>query len=154
MRNRAIHNKRGFSLVEISIALFLVFFLVGIVMAAKGRIVAAQGAHTITEMQSILDGARQFYLQNNRWPNNIAEVQTFLPKIPTNNLFGNAYNVSPSGNVFMVNTIVPYNSINTMRDGRFVVISNTGSANLVQLSTTIPMDNKIGRLQYEQAWVH
>ena len=152
MRNTAIHNNRVFSLVEIAIAMIISLCLISIISAAKGRIVAAQGAHTITEMQSILEGARQFFLLNNRWPNNMTELRTSLPKIAVNNLFGNAYNVVPSGDVFYVNTIVPYNSVNLIKDGRFAVISNTGSASLVQLSTTIPMDTKIGRLQYEQAW--
>ena len=156
MRNRAILNKRGFSLLEVSIALFLLLFFVGVISAVQGRVVAAQGAHTMVEMQTILDSARQFYLQNNRWPNSMTELQTFWPKIKTNNVFGNPYNVatSVSGSTFTVNTVVPYKSMNVIKSGRFVVISDTGSANLVQLSATLPMDTKIGWLQYEQTWVH
>ena len=154
MRNTAIHNNHGFSLLELCIAVFLVFFFMGVISAVKGRVIAAQGAHTITEMQSILDGARQFFLSNNRWPNNMTELKTMLPNIPTNNLFGNTYNLTPNGTTFKVTTIVPYNSANIIKDGRFAVISDTGSANLIQLTTTIPMDTKIGRLQYEQTWVH
>ena len=61
---------------------------------------------------------------------------------------------SVSGSTFTVNTVVPYKSMNVIKSGRFVVISNTGSANLVQLSATLPMDTKIGWLQYDQTWVH
>ena len=154
MRNTAIHNNHGFSLLELCIAVFLVFFFMGVISAVKGRVIAAQGAHTITEMQSILDGARQFFLSNNRWPNNVIELRTVLPNIPTNNLFGNVYSITPNGTIFVVTTVVPYKSVNITKDGRFAVISDTGSANLIQFTTTIPMDNRIGRLQYEQTWVH
>jgi len=154
IRNTAKHGCRGFSLLELTIAVFLMLFLLGIVSAVKGRILAAQGARTRIEMEAILDAARQFYLQNNRWPNNITELKTFLPNIPTNNVFGNVYNVAPNGGIFMVNTVAPYKSLNVIKNGRFVVVSDTGTANLIQLSSTIPMNTKMGRLRYEQTWIH
>jgi len=154
MRNTAKYSQTGFSLTELVIAVFLLFFLIGIVSAVQGRILGAKGARTMIEMEAILDSARQFYSQNNRWPNNMTELRTFWPRIQANNVFGNPYNVAPMGGTFTVNTVVPYKSVNVIKSGRFVVISDTGLANLIQLSSSIPMNTKIGRLQYEQTWVH
>jgi len=154
MRNTAIHNSRGFSVLELTIAVFLLFFIFAITTAVKGRVTAAQGVRTMIEMQAILDAARQYYLANNQWPNTMAQLKTLLPNIQANNVFGNVYNLVPNGNVFTVNTVVPYKSVNAIESGRFVALSDTGSANLVQLSTPIPMNSQIGRLQYEQTWIH
>ena len=158
MRNTAKHDRMGLTTVELVIAVFLLLFLMGIISAVQGRVQAAKGAHTIIEMESILDSARQFYLQNNRWPNNMTEVRTFLPNISLNaggvafNIFGNPYNVAPNGVTFTVNTVVPYKSVNAIRSGRFIVVKDNGSADLIQLFSTIPMNTKIGRLQYEKNW--
>ncbi len=153
MRNTAIHNKSGYSLLELSIAVFLMLLLFGIIPVAQGRILAARGARTIIEMQAVLDSAKRFYIQNNRWPADTDELKTFLPDYSIKNVFGNDYNLVPNGAIYSINTIVPYKSVNVIKNGRFVVISDTGSANLIQLSTTIPMGNKIGRLQYEKTWI-
>ena len=154
MRNMAILNKSGFSLLEICIAMFLLLFFVGVISAVQGRIVAARGAKTMTEMQSILDAARQYYTINNAWPTSIAQVQTVLANVPTNNVFGNVYTIGTAGNSFYVSTIVPTKSVNAIKDGRFAVISNIGVNETITLSTTIPIDTKTGRLQYEKTWVH
>ena len=153
-RNTAINNFSGFSLLELVIAVFLIAVLFGILPVAQGRITAAKGARTVIEMQAILDAAQQFYSQNNRWPNDMTELKTFLPRISANNVFGNVYNVIPNGGIYTVNTIVPYKSVNVIKNGRFVVISDTGTANLVQMSSPIPMNTKTGRMQYGQTWIH
>ncbi len=150
----AILGKDGFSLLEVSIAMFLLLFFVGVISAVQGRIVAAQGAKTMTEMQSILDAARQYYTINNTWPTTIVQIQTVLTNAPTNNVFGNAYTIGTSGNSFNVSSSAPVNSVNAIKDGRVAIISNVGVNETITLSTTIPIDTKIGRLQYEQTWVH
>lgn len=150
MRNTAKHGLKGLTTIELVIAVFLLLVLMGVISAIQGRVLAAKGAHTVIEMEAILDSARQFYLQNSRWPNNLTELQSVLPKIPLNNVFGNPYNVTPNGATFTVNTRVPYRSVNAVRNGRFIVVQDTGSADLIQLFSTIPIDTKIGRLLYEK----
>ena len=156
MRNMAILNKNGFSLLEVSIAMFLLLFFVGVISAVQGRIVAARGAKTVTEMQSILEAAREYYITQNppAWPTTLIQIQTVFTNVPTNNVFGNAYTIGTTGNSFFVSTVVPANSVNAIKDGRFAVVLNVGANETINLSTTIPMDTKIGRLQYEQTWVH
>ena len=156
MRSMARRNNYGFTYLELSIAVLLLSILLGIVSATKGRIAAAQGERTVTEMQSILTAAREYYPQNsNTWPSTMSQLQTFLPNIVINaagnasNVFGYQYVLVNNGATFAVQTKVPSKATNLIREGSFAsILNNDGVTSNIQCVTTSPFDTSVGRLQY------
>lgn len=158
MRSMARRNNYGFTYLELSIAVLLLSILLGIVSATKGRIAAAQGERTVTEMQSILTAAREYYPQNsNTWPSTMSQLQTFLPNIVINaagnasNVFGYQYVLVNNGATFAVQTKVPSKSTNLIRRGSLAsILNDDGVSSNIQCVTTSPVDTSVGRLQYEK----
>ena len=158
MRSMARCNNYGFTYLELSIAVLLLSILLGIVSATKGRIAAAQGERTVTEMQSILTAAREYYPQNsNTWPSTMSQLQTFLPNIVINvagnasNVFGYQYVLVNNGATFAVQTKVPSKSTNLIRGGSLAsILNDDGVSSNIQCVTTSPVDTSVGRLQYEK----
>ena len=160
MRSMARFNNYGFSCIELAIAMLLVILLMGIVSAVKGRLAAAQGERTVTEMQGILNAAREYYSQNNNtWPSTMTQLQTFIPHIivnaagNANNVFGNQYVLVNSGSTFAVQTTVPSKVTNLIKGGSLAsILSDNGVTSNIQCVTITPIDSSVGRLQYDKKY--
>lgn len=158
MRSMARLNNYGFSFIELAIAMLLVILLMGIVSAVKGRLAAAQGERTVTEIQGILNAAREYYSQNNNtWPSTMAQLQTFIPHIVVNaagnanNIFGNQYVLVNNGSTFAVQTTVPSKATNLIKGGSFAsILNDNGVSSNIQCTTTAPIDASVGRIQYDE----
>jgi len=81
--NTSLSKCNGFSLLEITIVLIIISILLSAVIPVLSRSYLEKAANkTALDMASIQDASRKFYIDNNRWPDTIAELQaanTYLP---------------------------------------------------------------------------
>ncbi len=110
-RNTSTNNKRGFSLIELCIALgILVILTSSITPVFIKRIQVKAGEKTALEMSVIQQAALSYYTTNNAWPASIAALQNagyLNPSWVTNNPWQNAYAISSNSSAFTVSTTVP-----------------------------------------------
>jgi len=110
-RNIFINNKKGFSLIELCIALgVLVILTSSITPVFIKRIQVKAGEKTALEMSVIEQAALSYYTANNAWPASIAALQNagyLNPSWVTNNPWQNAYTISSNASAFTVSTTVP-----------------------------------------------
>ncbi len=110
-KNISINNKKGFSLIELCIALgVLVILTSSITPVFIKRIQIKAGEKTALEMSTIEQAALSYYATNNAWPASIAALQTagyLNPSWSTLNPWQNAYTISTTNSAFTVSTTVP-----------------------------------------------
>lgn len=110
-RNISTNNKRGFSLIELCIALgVLVILTSSITPVFIKRIQVKAGEKTALEMSVIQQAALSYYTANNAWPASIQVLQSagyLNSSWVTNNPWQNAYTISSNSNAFTVSTTVP-----------------------------------------------
>lgn len=111
IKNISISNKKGFSLIELCIALGIVAILTGtIVPVFIKRIQIKAGEKTAAEISVIQQAALAYFTANNAWPASLAALQNegFLnPSWVANNPWQNPYTISSTLNSFTVSTTVP-----------------------------------------------
>ncbi len=105
------NNKRGFSLIELCIALgVLVILTSSITPVFIKRIQVKAGEKTALEMSVIQQAALSYYTANNAWPASIAALQSagyLNPSWSANNPWQNVYAISSNSSAFTVSTTVP-----------------------------------------------
>ena len=110
-RNTSISNKKGFSLIELCIALgVLVILTSSITPVFIKRMQVKAGEKTALEMSVIQQAALSYYAANNAWPASIQALQSagyLNPSWSANNPWQNAYTISSTSNAFTVSTTVP-----------------------------------------------
>jgi len=110
-KNTSINNKRGFSLIELCIALgILVILTSSITPVFIKRIQVKAGEKTALEMSVIQQAALSYFVANNAWPASITALQNagyLNPSWVTNNPWQNAYTISSNSSAFTVSTTVP-----------------------------------------------
>src|SRR3989338_653610 len=110
-RNTSINNSRGFSLIELCIALgILVILTSSITPVFIKRIQVKAGEKTALEMSVIQQAALAYYVANNAWPANIPDLQNagyLNPAWVANNPWQNVYTISSTSSAFTVSTVVP-----------------------------------------------
>ena len=110
-RNTSINNSRGFSLIELCIALgILVILTSSITPIFIKRIQVKAGEKTALEMSVIQQAALSYYITNNAWPASIQALQNagyLNPSWPANNPWQNVYAISSNNSAFTVSTTVP-----------------------------------------------
>lgn len=110
-KNTSINNKKGFSLIELCIALgVLVILTSSITPVFIKRIQIKAGEKTALEMSTIGQAALAYYVTNNAWPANIATLQAggyLNPSWSTVNPWQNTYTISSTESAFTVSTTVP-----------------------------------------------
>lgn len=110
-RNTSTNNKKGFSLIELCIALGVLAILTSsITPVFIKRIQVKAGEKTALEMSGIQQAALSYYAANNAWPASLVVLQSagyLNPSWVTNNPWQNAYTISSNTNVFTVLTTVP-----------------------------------------------
>ena len=115
-RNTSINNSRGFSLIELCIALgILVILTSSITPVFIKRIQVKAGEKTALEMSVIQQAALAYYVANNAWPANIPDLQNagyLNPAWVANNPWQNVYTISSTSSAFTVSTVVPREWIN------------------------------------------
>lgn len=110
-RNTSIKNSRGFSLIELCIALgILVILTSSLTPVFIKRIQVKAGEKTALEMSVIQQAALSYYITNNAWPASIQALQSagyLNPSWPANNPWQNVYAISSNNSAFTVSTTVP-----------------------------------------------
>jgi prepilin-type N-terminal cleavage/methylation domain-containing protein len=110
-KNTSTNNKRGFSLIELCIALgILVILTSSIAPVFIKRIQVKAGEKTALEMSVIQQAALSYFVANNAWPASITALQNagyLNPSWVTNNPWQNAYTISSNSSAFTVSTTVP-----------------------------------------------
>ncbi|RJP30013.1 MAG: prepilin-type N-terminal cleavage/methylation domain-containing protein [Candidatus Omnitrophota bacterium] len=110
-KNTSITNKKGFSLIELCIALgVLVILTSSITPVFIKRIQIKAGEKTALEMSTIEQAALAYYVTNNAWPASIVALQTagyLNPSWSAINPWQNAYTISTTNSAFTVSTTVP-----------------------------------------------
>ena len=110
-RNISINNKKGFSLIELCIALgVLVILTSSITPVFIKRMQIKAGEKTALEMSTIEQAALSYYATNNVWPASIVALQSagyLNPSWSASNPWQNAYTVSSNTSAFTVSTTVP-----------------------------------------------
>ncbi len=110
-RNISTNNKRGFSLIELCIALgILVILTSSITPVFIKRIQVKAGEKTALEMSVIQQAALSYFVANNAWPASIPALQNagYLNSAwVANNPWQNIYTISSNSSAFTVSTIVP-----------------------------------------------
>ncbi len=113
----------GFSLLELTVVLIIMTILLSAVIPQfiNGYLEKAANK-TALDISAIQEAGRAFYISNNHWPSNIAELQSgnFLPGSwdainPFGNSSGNpsnySYNFSSNSSLLTVNTTVPLSAL-------------------------------------------
>ena len=115
-RSIFINNKKGFSLIELCIALgILVILTSSITPVFIKRIQVKAGEKTALEMSVIQQAALSYYTINNAWPASITVLQNagYLNSAwVANNPWQNIYTISSNATSFTVSTIVPQEWVN------------------------------------------
>lgn len=110
-KNIFISNKKGFSLIELCIALgVLVILTSSITPVFIKRMQIKAGEKTALEMSVIEQAALSYYATNNAWPASIAALQSagyLNPSWSVFNPWQNAYTISSNTSAFTVSTTVP-----------------------------------------------
>ena len=110
-KNTSTNNKKGFSLIELCIALgILVILTSSITPVFIKRIQVKAGEKTALEMSVIQQAASAYFVVNNAWPANLTALQNtgyLNPSWITNNPWQNAYTISSTSSAFTVSTTVP-----------------------------------------------
>ena len=106
----ALRNPRGFTLIELAIALAVLALLASVAVPYAATQIRNQAAEKVArEMLAIADAAKSYYLANAAWPANLSILQEagYLPAVwGATNPFGNAYTVT-SGTTLTVASTVP-----------------------------------------------
>ncbi len=115
-RNISTNNKKGFSLIELCIALgILVILTSSITPVFIKRIQVKAGEKTALEMSIIQQAALSYYVANNAWPASITVLQNagYLNSAwVANNPWQNIYTISSNVTSFTVSTTVPQEWVN------------------------------------------
>lgn len=110
-RNTSTNNKKGFSLIELCIALGVLAILTSsITPVFIKKIQVKAGEKTALEMSVIQQAALSYYAANNAWPASIQVLQSagyLNPSWSANNPWQNAYTISSNNSAFTVSTTVP-----------------------------------------------
>lgn len=110
-KNISTNSKKGFSLIELCIALgILVILTSSITPVFIKRIQIKAGEKTALEMSVIEQAALSYYVANNAWPISIQTLQSagyLNPSWVGNNPWQNAYAISSNTTSFTVSTTVP-----------------------------------------------
>jgi len=106
-------NNRGFSLIELSIGLFLLSVIAGSVIPNFVLGIRQQAAKkTALEVSQIQEAARKYYIDKGSWPSDFPTLAAnYLDptwSAANSNPFGQQYSVSPSGSNLNVVTIIPH----------------------------------------------
>lgn len=106
-------NNRGFSLIELSIVLFLLSVVAGSVIPNFVLGIRQQAAKkTALEVSQIQEAARKYYIDKGSWPSDFPTLAAnYLDptwSAANSNPFGQQYSVSPSGSNLNVVTIIPH----------------------------------------------
>lgn len=103
--------KKGFLLVELSIALALMAMLAGAIIPSFIKsIQITAGEKTAKEITIIQEAARIYYIDHDTWPADLQVLQTngYLNSAwVTNNPWSNAYSPSSTTNTYTVSTTLP-----------------------------------------------
>ena len=137
-KNTSTNNKKGFSLIELCIALgILVILTSSITPVFIKRIQVKAGEKTALEMSAIQQAALSYFVANNAWPASIQALQNagyLNPSWVTNNPWQNAYTISSNSGAFTVSTTVPQEWTNLVaRD------LPTSSISGVTVGSTVPV---------------
>ncbi len=104
-------NQRGFSLMELVVALAVGSIIVGIGLGAIKRMESSSRARqTATDMAAVREAGLRYYWKNNSFPSRWSQLSGYLPPRLVNNPrnpYGFLYGFSGSGVRFEVSTAVP-----------------------------------------------
>ena len=155
-RNTSTNNKKGFSLIELCIAIGILAILTGSITSVFiKRIQVKAGEKTAVEMSVIQQAASAYFVANKTWPVNIQALQSagyLNPSWVTNNPWQNAYTITSNALSFSVSTLLPKGLITNISFGSEVVVVNQGNNDLV--SVTKSPESRNWKLKYEKKYLY
>ena len=114
-RNISTNNKKGFSLIELCIALGVLVILTSSITPVFIKMIQVKaGEKTALEMSVIEQAALSYYATNNAWPASIQALQSsgyLNPSWSASNPWQNAYTISSNTSAFTVSTTVPQSGL-------------------------------------------
>jgi len=140
MSRRGFINKKGFSLIELSIGVLLLSILISAVVPNfVMRIRQDAAKKTAVEISQIQEAARKYYVDKGKWPTDFPTLAAgYLdPTWSATNLnpFGNSYSISISSPNLTVQTKIP-TDVNQVAAANLQMVNVTGQT--VQSSVTPP----------------
>ena len=149
--DRNVLEKRGFSLIELSLVFVIGAILLGTVFySARSIRQAALARKTIQELDVLVSASSQYYLGNGAYPTCVLDLRPVYlsPQATGVNPFGNAYCVTPGVLSVSVSTLLPKGLLTPQSFGSEVVVINQGNNDLV--SVTKPLESGIWSLKYDK----
>lgn len=145
-------NRKGFSLIELSLVFAIVAVLLGLVFyAAPGIRQLAMAKRTVEEMDLLASASCRYYLGNGAYPQDVSDLRPayLTPQTSGVNPFGNVYVIRPGISSVTVSTLLPKDILATGIFGSTqIVIENQGVHDLV--SVTRSVESTTWNLQYDK----
>jgi len=118
-----IFHRRGFSLIEITLALLITVFLIGgVVLTGRGAIEDARQEEIWRTLFALREISVQYKAEKGMFPVSIEEMKAFDVRVPVINPWGNAYAVSPGASLWCVETRVPLGREDIHQSGVFASV--------------------------------
>jgi len=148
-------ERRGFSLVELSLVLMVASLLIAVSFYSAVKIrQAALAQRTINELNTLATVSTQYYLENGAWPNSLSDLRPKYLGFNSSdvNPFGNAYTIIADTSKVSVSALLPKGLITNKSFGSEVVVVNQGNNDLV--SITKSPDSRNWKLKYEKKYIY
>lgn len=118
-----IFFRRAFSLIEITLALFLMAFVTGgLLFGGRVAIEQARQEKTWRTLSALLEISAQYHAEKGKLPSSLEEIQVFDPRVPLLNPWGDAYLVVPGALSWCVETRVPLGTGRLYLSGAFASV--------------------------------
>ena len=149
-------NRRGFSLLELSIVLAITAVLIAITLySAKLAREAGLAERTVEEISSIAIASARYYSRYGTWPVSLSDLRGggyLTPGSSDLNPFGNVYTITGGNEAVLVSTLLPKGLVSTKSFGSEIVVTNQGSNDSV--SITKSQESSTWGLKYEKKYIY
>ena len=152
-----ILNKKGVSILEVSVVVVIVCMLISSVIAnGKPRVDKANIEKTVNEMMSIAQASLDYYNSQSYWPVVPSDLApTYMNGAVTSSPYGGKYIIkgqtNDQNNSVTVSTTVPLGLVQNYYQGTLLEISPGVSQDTIRITQQLP--NKFsGRLEYEKIY--
>ncbi|MBF0511638.1 MAG: hypothetical protein HQL13_04830 [Candidatus Omnitrophica bacterium] len=148
---RGILNRKGISMLEASVCLLMIAFLLSfLVPCYVGWVKKARYEKTLHEMMSIAEASIDYFMLKAAWPQGVeALIPQFMPQGVAVSPFGTIYELSGSNNMATVSVLIPSGIAENNPESSLVVISSQGAWDQIQVSQIVK-NEFTSRLSYDR----
>jgi len=149
------HSKKGYTLIEVIIALGLMALVFSIVMGSyQARINKARLEQTVDEMTALAQASLDFYNSQGTWPASPVNLTpAFMYAAVTFSPFGGHYQISGLNDVVTVATTVPSGLAQHYYQGALLEILPGAPNDTISVTRGQPNEFS-GRLEYEKKYTY